>query len=175
MPKVVYTNTKGLIQETGTGMDLTGVPAGEGLQYRQPVVTSTAATLAPTVAQSGTIFLLSGASACTVTLPAAEAGLVYEFHVITTKTGTLTINAASSADTLEGLVILGPSLTVTRTNAGNTTAFAGPAAADHQYVADADTKGRMLGTHIVYKCCSASIWSVSGLGVTSGATATPFT
>ena len=175
MPKVVYTNTKGLIQETGTGMDLTGVPAGEGLQYRQPVVTSTAATLAPTVAQSGTIFLLSGASVCTVTLPAAEAGLVYEFHLVTTKTGTLTINAASSADTLEGLVTMAPSLTLTATNAGVTTAIAGPAAADHQFVADADTKGRMLGTHLVYKCCSASIWSITGICVTAGTCATPFT
>ena len=121
MPKVVYTNTKGLVQSTGTGMDLTGVPAGEGLQLRRPVVTATAASLQPTVAQSGTIFLLSGADAVEVLLPTAEAGLVYEFHVITTKTGTLTINARGvGADTLEGLILMGPSLTLTATNAAIT-------------------------------------------------------
>jgi len=175
MPKVRYTESKGLIQESGKGVDLvSGISAGNGINTRMPVVDSSASTLAPTVAQSGTIFRLTTANAVTVTLPAAQAGLHYEFQIPTTKTGTLTINAASSADTLTGAIILAPAGLI-RTNAGNTSAFCMPAAADHQYVADADTKGRLFGTHLIYKCTSDSIWSISGVGASAGATATPFT
>ena len=110
----------------------------------------------------------------TITLPAAAAGLTYEFHIGTTFTGTLTINAASSADTLQGIITMGPSLTGTATNAGATTMIAGPAAADHQYIADADTKGRMLGTRLKYTAITDAIWLVEGTAVTSGTCATPF-
>ena len=126
--------------------------------------------------ESGKLFVLDRAASMTLTLPAAKAGLSYEFHVKTTFTGTLTINAASSADTLQGVIVLcAVGIAVQNNQAVATAGFANPAAADHQYVADADTKGRLLGTHLVYKCMTDALWSVSGEAVTAGGVVTPFT
>ena len=141
----------------------------------QSVVDVAEATYSVEDYQSGSIFALNRAAGMTITLPAAEKGMVFEFYIADTFTGTLTINADSSADTLQGVVSASPSLVGTATNAGNTTAFAGPAAADHQFVADADTKGRVLGTRIKYQCVSDSKWLISGHLVTIGTVATPFT
>ena len=125
---------------------------------------------------SGKVHVLDRAGGMTITLPAAKAGLSYEFHVKTTFTGTLTINAASSGDTLQGVVVMcAVGIAVQNNQAVATAGFANPAAADHQYVADADTKGRLLGTHLVYKCMTDALWSVSGEAVTAGSVATPFT
>ena len=148
--------------------------ANATLTYKRPIVNVTGSTVSPTAAQSGSIFTLNLAGGITVTLPAAAAGLTYEFHVGTTFTGTFQIDAASSADTLQGLITMGPSLTGTATNAGATTMIAGPAAADHQYIASADTKGRMLGTRLKYTAITDAIWLVEGTAVTSGSCATPF-
>jgi hypothetical protein len=148
--------------------------ANATLAYKRPVVNITASTSSPTAAQSGSIFTLNLAGGITVTLPAAAAGLTYEFHIGTTFSGTLTINAASSLDTLQGIITMAPSLLATATNAGATTAIAGPAAADHQYIADADTKGRLLGTRLKYTAITDAIWLVEGTAVTIGTCATPF-
>ena len=142
--------------------------------YKRKIINATSAAIEPSAQQSGAIFTLNRAAGMTVTLPAAVAGYTYEFHIGTTFTGTLTINAASSADTLQGIITMGPSLTGTATNAGATTMIAGPAAADHQYIADADTKGRMLGTRLKYTAITDAIWLVEGTAVTSGSCATPF-
>ena len=143
-----------------------------------PVVSITTATYAVTAAQSGTVFTLNKADGIVVTLPAAAAGLVYEFHVGTTVTSNaLTINAASDADTLQGTIVMSDKddLDVKATNADATTAFAKPAADDHQLSMDGATKGGFLGTHVVYKCITDAIWSVSGSVISNGNCATPFT
>lgn len=141
----------------------------------QSIVPVTTATYNVEDHQSGNIFALNRAAGMTITLPAAEAGMVFEFYIEATFTGTLTINADSASDTLQGVVSVSPSLLATASNAGNTTAFAGPAAADHQIVMDADTKGRILGTRIKYQCVSDSKWLVSGHLVSIGTVVTPFT
>jgi len=148
--------------------------ANATLAYKRPVVNITASTSSPTAAQSGSIFTLNLAGGITITLPTAVAGLTYEFHVGTTFTGSLIINAASVSDTLQGIITMAPSLLATATNAGATTAIAGPAAADHQYIADADTKGRLLGTRLKYTAITNAIWLVEGTAVTIGTCATPF-
>jgi hypothetical protein len=149
--------------------------ANATLTYKRPVVNVTSGTYTPTAAQSGSIFTLNLAGGITITLPAAAAGLTYEFHVGTTFTGTFQIDAAGSgADTLQGLITMGPSLTGTATNAGVTTMIAGPAALDHQYIADLDTKGRMLGTRLKYTAITDAIWLVEGTAVTAGTCVTPF-
>ena len=70
------------------------------------VTSITDSTKTVTAAESGTIFTLNRAAGITVTLPAAAAGLTYEFHVGTTFTGTMQIDAASSADTLQGMITI---------------------------------------------------------------------
>ena len=143
------------------------------------VVAVTDATLAPTVAQSGSIFSITAAAGCVVTLPAAAAGLNYSFHLAATVTSnTFTINAASSSDTLQGHIVmidkdnLGG---VVATNAGATLGLDMPVAADHQIVQDGDTKGRFLGTKIDYVCITDAIWHVSGVTFHDGTLATMFT
>ena len=143
---------------------------------KKNVVSVTDSTLAPTVGQSGTIFTLNRSAGITVTLPAAAAGLEYEFHINTTFTGTLTINSAdATTDTLQGLITQGPVDCAVATNAGATTAISGPAAADHQFVADGNTKPRFLGTYLKYTCPLAGKWVVTGIGITAGSSAHPFT
>jgi len=144
------------------------------LAYKRPVLNVTTATYGPTAAQSGTIFTLNKADGMTITLPAAYAGYMYEFHIGTTFTSTLTINAATTGDTFQGIITMAPSLTGTATNAGATTMIAGPAAADHQYIANADTKGRFLGTKLKFTAITDAIWLVEGIAVTAGTCATPF-
>ena len=161
----------------------------EGIEvYETPVTLTTIkaaitsitdSTKTVTAAESGTIFSLNRAGGITVTLPAAAAGLTYEFHVGTTLTGTMTINAASSADTLQGMVTLIDKDEVGGLAALNenidTLAFACPAAADHQIVADGDTKGRFIGGMIKYTCITDSKWVVTGHLFGDGTAATPFT
>jgi hypothetical protein len=143
--------------------------------YR-PVESITTATKTVTTAESGTIFTLNRAAAITVTLPAATAGLEYEFHVGTTFTGAMTINAASAADTLQGRVQMGPGLTLNDSDDNvENHGYASPAAADHQYVADADTKGRHIGTMLKYTCITDAIWVVTGHAISVGAIVSPFT
>ena len=154
-----------------------GVPLA--LNHKVNVVASTAATLAPTVAQSGSIFSITAAAGCVVTLPAATAGLNYSFHLGTTVTSnTFTVNAASSADVLQGAVVSVDKDTpgnVVATNAGATLGLDMPVAADHQIVQDGDTKGRFLGTKIDYVCITDAIWHVSGISFHDGTLATMFT
>ena len=140
------------------------------------IVNVTAATVTLTAAQSGSIVTLNRAGGITVTLPAAVAGLKYTFHVGTTFTGTMQIDAASSADTLQGRVNMGTGLTLNDVDDNvDNHGYAGPAAADHQYVADADTKGRHLGTRLKYECITDAIWLVSGNAISDGGIVTPFT
>ena len=157
---------------------------GVATNFVQPVVNITSATYSPTKAQSGTIFTLNLAAGITITLPTAEAGLVYEFHVGTTFTGdSWIINAASSADTLQGgikfydVTDLG---SMTKLSEGvDTIAWAQPAADDHQLVVDASTttltKGGNLGSHIKYQCITDALWYVSGQMIGDGTLVTPFT
>ena len=114
-----------------------------------------------------------------VTLPAATAGLCYSFHLGTTVTSnTFTVNAASSADVLQGAltVIDKDNLgSIVATNAGATLGLDMPAADDHQFVADGNTKGRFLGTKIDYVCITDALWYVSGINFVDGTLATAFT
>ncbi len=154
-----------------------GVPLS--LNLKQNIVASTASTLAPTIAQSGSIFTINAAAGCVVTLPAATAGLCYSFHLGTTVTSnTFTVNAASSSDVLQGAITVIDKDnvgSVVATNAGATLGLDIPAAADHQFVADGNTKGRFLGSMLNYVCITDALWHVSGVNFVDGTLATAFT
>jgi|TARA_Y100000114_G_scaffold121167_1_gene116267 hypothetical protein len=147
-------DTSGNISTTGT------------LNYLFPVTSVTDATLAPTTAQSGTIFSLNRAAGITVTLPAAAAGLYYEFHIGTTFTGTFILQGASSADTFQGMVFqldkdeLG-SVVALNENI-DTAGWNIPAADDHILTMDADTDGRFIGGHIRCVAITDAIWLLNG-------------
>ena len=182
MPKVQFTNEKGLVTSTGTGLDLTGMGASKGPNIKVPVESITAATYSVTEAQSGTIFTLNRAAGIVVTLPAATPGLRYEFYVETALTSyNYTVNAASSADTLTGVLqLIDIAILDSHVDLNDnviTTGFSFPAAADHQLVTNKTTTGGLAGSHWIYTCITDSKWQISGTNIcSSGATlATPFT
>ena len=182
MPKVQFTNEKGLVTSTGTGLDLTGMGASKGPNIKVPVESITAATYSVTEAQSGTIFTLNRAAGIVVTLPAATPGLRYEFYVETALTSNnYTGNAASSADTLTGVLqLIDIAILDSHVDLNDnviTTGFSFPAAADHQLVTNKTTTGGLAGSHWIYTCITDSKWQISGTNIcSSGATlATPFT
>jgi hypothetical protein len=181
MPKVTFTNAKGLVQQAGSGFDLTSMGTGQGPNIKVPVVSLEAATKAVTVAESGTIFVLNKADGIVVTLPSATAGLVYEFYVETALTSNnYSIVAASSADTLTGLLMswdIADVGSMTKLNENVTTAgWSNPAAADYQLVTNKTTTGGLKGSYWKYTCVSDTLWHVEGINIcSSGATiATPF-
>ena len=150
--------------------------------YKNKVVSITDATYTVKEEQSSTIFTLNRAAGIVVTLPAAKAGLRYEFYVETALTSNnYTVNAASSADTLTGFLRLIDIATLGSHIDNNdnviTTGVSIPAAADHQLVTNKTTTGGLAGSHWVYTCITSALWQVSGTNIcSSGATlGTPFT
>ena len=147
-------DTRGNVSTTGT------------LNNLFPVTSVTDATFTPTTAQSGTIFSLNRAAGITVTLPAAAAGLFYEFHIGTTFTGSFILQGASSADTFQGMVFqldkdeLG-SVVALNENI-DTAGWNLPAAADYRLTMDADTDGRFIGGHIRCVAITDAIWLLNG-------------
>ena len=147
-------DTSGNITTTGT------------LNNLFPVTSITTATSSPTAAQSGTIITLNRAAGITVTLPAASAGIYYEFHIGTTFTGSFILQGASSADVFQGMILqhdkdeLG-SVVALNENI-DTTGWNIPAAADYRLTMDADTDGRFIGGHIRCVAISDAIWLLNG-------------
>jgi len=147
-------DTSGNISTTGT------------LNNLFPVTSITDATYTPTTAQSGTIFSLNRAAGITVTLPAAAAGLFYEFHIGTTFTGSFILQGASSADTFQGMVFqldkdeLGSVVALNEDI--DTAGWNVPAAADYRLTMDADTDGRFIDGHIRCVAITDAIWLLNG-------------
>lgn len=147
-------DTSGNISTTGTVNNLASVSS------------VTTATLVPTTAQSGTIFSLNRAAGVTVTLPAAAAGLFYEFHIGTTFTGSFILQGASSSDTFQGMVFqldkdeLGSVVALNEDI--DTAGWNIPAAADYRLTMDADTDGRFIGGHIRCVAITDAIWLLNG-------------
>tara|TARA_A100000172_G_scaffold31379_2_gene18688 strand:+ start:5976 stop:6560 length:585 start_codon:yes stop_codon:yes gene_type:complete len=147
-------DTSGNITTTGT------------LNNLFPVTSITTATSSPTAAQSGTIFTLNRAAGITVTLPAAAAGIYYEFHIGTTFTGSFILQGASSADVFQGMILqhdkdeLGSVVALNEDI--DTTGWNIPAAADYRLTMDADTDGRFIGGHIRCVAISDAIWLLNG-------------
>ena len=164
--QITKNSTTGAIT-TNLDVDTSGNISTTGTVNNLLSVTSvTDSTLTPTTAQSGTIFSLNRAAGITVTLPAAAAGLFYEFHIGTTFTGTFILQGASSADTFQGMVFqldkdeLG-SVVALNENI-DTAGWNVPAAADYRLTMDADTDGRFIGGHIRCVAITDAIWLLNG-------------
>ena len=164
--QITKNSTTGAIT-TNLDVDTSGNISTTGTVNNLLSVTSvTDATLTPTTAQSGTIFSLNRAAGITVTLPAAAAGLFYEFHIGTTFTGTFILQGASSSDTFQGMVFqldkdeLGSVVALNEDI--DTAGWNTPAAADYRLTMDADTDGRVIGGHIRCVAITDAIWLLNG-------------
>lgn len=78
MPKVVYTAAKGLVQEAGSGFNITGAASVSG-NFTGSKKEVKAVTVALTIADSGCVLAPTAGSAQTFTLPAV--GTAAGFHV----------------------------------------------------------------------------------------------
>ena len=147
--------------------DSLNTSSGSYGEYKRKVIDISGATYTVLAEDSGTIFTLNKADGLDITLPAADAGLEYEFHIGTTCTGdALTITAASSADTYQGLVqhhdkdSLGAVIAM---NADiDTSAFDIPAAADYILTLNAAADGWYLGGMLKFTAISDSKWLIQG-------------
>ncbi len=164
--QITKNSTTGAIT-TNLDVDTSGNISTTGTVNNLLSVTSvTDSTLTPTTAQSGTIFSLNRAAGITVTLPAAAAGLFYEFHIGTTFTGTFILQGASSSDTFQGMVFqldkdeLGSVVALNEDI--DTAGWNVPAAADYRLTMDADTDGRFIGGHIRCVAITDAIWLLNG-------------
>tara|TARA_R100000008_G_scaffold76734_1_gene56773 strand:+ start:361 stop:852 length:492 start_codon:yes stop_codon:yes gene_type:complete len=136
-------------------------------EYRRKVVDLRGATYNVEANESGTIYTINKADGIDIVLPAAEAGLEYEFHIGTTCTGdALTITADSSSDTYQGLVqhhdkdSLGAVIAM---NADiDTSAFDIPAAADYVLTLNAAADGWYLGGMLKFTCIDGAKWVIQG-------------
>ena len=102
MPKVNYTNEKGLYQESGSGVDLT---TGAGLNNRRAIVDGSGGNVDLGASDSGAIVVVSG-GARTVTLPtvaAAKAGFYVD--IVSASAHAHVLDISGGANSLQGLMI----------------------------------------------------------------------
>lgn len=101
MPKVSYTDSKGLYQESGSGIDLT---SGAGLNNRRAIVDGSGGDVDLGASDSGAIVVVSG-GARTVTLPTvavAKAGFYVD--IIAASAHAHVVDISGGADVLQGLM-----------------------------------------------------------------------
>jgi hypothetical protein len=144
----------------------TATATGKTFSYQKRIIELEAATRVITAGESGSIFTLSRAAGMAITLPSAVAGYTFEFHILTTFTGTCTITAASSADTYTGAVIShdkDEKGSLVALNEGIlTSGWNIPDLADYILTLNADTDGRYLGGHLKFTALSSSKWHIEG-------------
>jgi hypothetical protein len=136
------------------------------------VVNCTAASLAVTeLEHDGKVIVLDRAGGIAVTLPAAAAGLKFEFIVKTTFTGAATIKSVASADIMIGHAIMG-------NNSDNTVVNFQAVASDTFDTIDmlgtSNSTGGMAGQRVLITGLAANLWYVQIIGDAAGTEATPF-
>jgi len=120
MPKVTINDSKGLVQSTGSGLEISSASTlasatvstsldllGTGILKGQKRSTSILATgTVLTAADSGKVFFLVQAGAArTATLPALENGLNFRFILMTAAANHWSIATAQAADDFVGSVV----------------------------------------------------------------------
>ena len=148
-------------------LTVTGASTLSGaVTLKQPVV-SAAATL--TAAQSGSFCLWNAAVGFTYTLPAAAAGLVFEFFVTVTNTSVTHKLSCAAGDFFLGSVV------GIDTDTSNAVAAYTADGTTHDHInGNGTTTGGLLGTYYRVVAADAVVWMVSGTVLGSGIVATPF-
>lgn len=136
------------------------------------IVNATASTLTVTeLEHDKKTIVLDRAAGIAATLPAAAAGLDFEFIVKTTFTGAASIKSVSGADIMIGHAIMG-------NDSDNTTVRWPAIAADTFDTIDllgtGNSTGGMAGQTIRIRGLAANLWHVTIIGDAAGTEATPF-
>lgn len=136
------------------------------------IVNCTTATLTVTEAEhDGKTIVLDRAAGIAVTLPAAAAGLRFEFIVKTTFTGAASIKSVAGADIMIGHAIMG--------NNSDNTVVNWQAVAANTYdtidmLGSSNSTGGMAGQRVRISGLAANLWYVEIIGDAAGTEATPF-
>ncbi len=150
----------------------TGAEINRAADVSTRVVNQTTATLTVTeAAHDKKIIVLDRADGIAVTLPAASAGLEFEFIVKTTFTGAASIKSVASADIMIGHALMG-------NDSDNTVVLWQSLAASTNDTIDlfgtANSTGGIAGQRIRILGLAANLWHVDITGDAAGTEATPF-
>lgn len=142
------------------------------LGYRRPVVSVTSATYAPSVVQSGSLFLFNKVDGIVMTLPAsADIGTFFDVMIETTLTSNVyKIITAVGTELLVGTIV------GCDTDSTNAT-VAWPALVGSSYIAvsmDKTTTGGIKGDAFKFTKINATTWLCEGHVNNNGTVATPF-
>jgi len=131
-----------------------------------PVSITASTTLDPDI-HGNTVTSLDAAAGLTVTLPAASgSGMVYDIFVGTTVTSnSYVIQVASASDVIQG------GLGVSTDAAG---VVVPTASTSDTITMNGSTTGGLIGSNLRLKDVASGVWSVSGVLLSTGAEATPF-
>lgn len=167
--------TAGNLSVTGTST-FTGVATFSAAPVfnggRTANVTSlTAATAAPTAANSGTTYVFNKADGVVVTLPVPVVGLEYSFIVGTTITSNSYKVITDAGTTLLSGSILG---SVTNTANKSWVGDGSTHLAVTQAAASTNATGGIIGSWVRFMAISTTQWNVVGLTVAGGTPTTPF-
>lgn len=127
MPKVTINDSQGLVQSSGSGVEISSAVTLAGTLAAQRRVVSTLTTgTTLTAADSGKVFLLIQAgTARTATLPAPVSGLNFRFVLKTASTANWSIVQAAAADDFVGTVVDGAGSSDTATSTDTLVRFVG--------------------------------------------------
>lgn len=133
----------------------------------KPITKTASFTLDRRIHSGGQTVNISAAAGLTVTLPAsAGTGDEYEIYVLTTVTSnSYLIKVANATDILTGGVGVS-------TDAAGVTILAGTT--DDTITMNGSTTGGLIGSSVKLKDVSTGFWRVTGLLVSTGLEATPF-
>ena len=154
-------------------MGFRGGPAPASARDTKKAKEITTATYQILPSDHGKTLLLNRAAGIVVTLPADSLffGFTVELLVRETFTGTFQVAPAADGDLMYG-GITAIALAASKSSFFMPAHF-GPLDHDN-YVADADTKGRHVGTNLKFTLMGTNEWMVSGIIHTVGTPANPF-
>lgn len=156
----------------GTTVTATAAELNRAADASESVVVCTASTLGVTEAlHNKRTIVLDRAAGIAVTLPAAAAGLEFEFIVKTTFTGAASIKSATGADIMIGHAIMGNDSDDTIVNFQS---VAGSTNDTIDLFGTSNSTGGMAGQRIKIKGLAANLWYVEIIGDAAGTEATPF-
>ncbi len=127
-------------------------------------ITSATATLGRN--QSGSIVRLDRAAGIVITLPAARAGLWYDFLVKTSVTSNAYAVVAAGSTKVSGTLVASLDDTASKSFVGNGSTHV-------KVTTNGTTTGGRVGTYF-RAFCNGTTWTFNGENVSSGSTATPF-
>jgi hypothetical protein len=140
---------------------------------KQPVISGSGATVTLTAAQSGALCLFDRALGIVFTLPAAAAGLFFDFFTSVTITGgAAEVITAVGTVFMGGTIVMALEATTPGANPGPKF-FTGNGTSHVKISSNGSTTGGILGSKYRVQCDGVN-WFASGICLASGNIATPF-